>query len=152
MMPIEISKPCYILGIDPGKNTGYALIKLEGRKIQPTGIQGVDKNESINSIKELMPQVDIVVIEDFLIRPDKARKGNFDYNNMVAPRVIGKVELLCELNETQLEKQPASVKPPAYGYANLKYVPGKKGQHWQDAYAHACYYAVRKLDALPLAS
>jgi hypothetical protein len=139
-----------ILGIDPGKNTGWALIRLEGRKITPTGQQGVDKNESIITIQKVISEVDLVVIEDFLIRPDKARKGNFDYNNMVAPRVIGKVELLCELTQTQLEKQPASVKPPAYGFANLKYVPGKKGMHWQDAYAHAVYYCVRNLDALPL--
>ena len=142
-----------ILGVDPGKNTGWALIRLEGKKIVPTGLQGVDGNEKISSIQKIVVEgVDLVVIEDFLIRPDKARKGNFDYNNMVAPRVIGKVELLCELNETRLEKQPASVKPPAYGIANMKYVPGKKGQHWQDAYAHACYYAVKHLDALPIAS
>ena len=139
-----------ILGVDPGKNTGWALISLDDRKITPTGKQGVDKNESITSIQNMIGEVDIVVCEDFLVRPNKARQGNFDYNNMVAPRVIGKIELLCEITGTTLVKQPASVKPPAYGVANLKYVPGKKGQHWQDAYAHACYYAVKKENALPI--
>lgn len=139
-----------ILGIDPGKNTGYSVVQLEGRKLRPTGELGVCKNESIDAIKDLIESIDLVVIEDFLIRPDKARKGNFDYNNMVAPRIIGKIELLCELTGTRLEKQPASVKPPAYGISNMKYVPGKKGMHWQDAHAHACYYAVRNLNALPI--
>lgn len=139
-----------ILGIDPGKSSGYALIEVIDRVIKPTGEQGVDVNESVKNINRLLVEADVVVIEDFLIRPDKARKGNFDYNNMVAPRVIGKVEMLCEINEKPIVKQPSSLKPPAYGFANLKYVPGKKGQHWQDAYAHACYYAVKQLNALPV--
>lgn len=139
-----------ILGIDPGKNSGYCVVRLTDRKIEPTGEFGVDKNESVAEITKLINKCDIVVCEDFLIRPDKARKGNFDYNNMVAPRVIGKIELLCEMSGTKLAKQPASVKPPAYGFSNQKYVPGKKGQHWQDAYAHACYYAVKKMNAKPI--
>lgn len=141
-----------LLGVDPGKNTGYAVITIEDRQIKATGEFGIDKNESVDSLKLLIPTADIVVVEDFLIRPDKARKGNFDYNNMVAPRVIGKIEMLCEISQIPLRKQPASVKPPAYGMANMKYVPGKKGTHWQDAFAHACYYAVKNLNALPLSS
>jgi len=139
-----------VLGLDPGKNTGYCMIEVIDRKIKPTGELGVAKNESIEPLKELINSADLVVCEDFLIRPDKARSGHFDYNNMVAPRVIGKIELLCELTGTRLEKQPASVKPPAYGFANMKYSPGKKGTHWQDAFAHACYFAVRNLNALPV--
>lgn len=139
-----------ILGIDPGKNTGYAVIEVIDKKIKATGLVGTDRDEKVDNIKDLIPDVDVVVMEDFLIRPDKARKGYFDYNNMVAPRVIGKIEMLCELHSVPLEKQQASLKPPAYGFANMKYQKGKKGMHWQDAFAHACYYAVVKLGASPV--
>lgn len=141
-----------ILGTDPGKSTGYALIELEGNVIKPTGQFGVARNESVSEFKNLINEADVVVVEDFKVRPEIARKGRFDYNNMVAPRVIGKIELLCEMSETPIVKQQASVKPNAYGFANLKYVKGKQGQHWQDAYAHACYYAVKELGALPVRS
>lgn len=140
-----------ILGLDPGKNTGYAVIDLQERKIKPTGEIGVEKNGQVDEIiLPLIQKADLVVMEDFLVRPDKARKGNFDYSNMIAPQVIGKIELACKLTSTEFVKQPSSVKPPAYGYSNQKYVSGKKGMHWQDAFAHAVYYAVKKLNALPL--
>lgn len=129
------------------------LIELQGNKILPTGEFGGEKEGSINEfIVPLIQKADLVIIEDFLIRPDKARKGNFDYSSMVAPQVIGKITQACDIFTTRYEKQPASVKPPAYGFSNQKYVKGKKGMHWQDAYAHAVYYAVRKLGALPLSS
>lgn len=149
---IEITVPCYVLGVDPGKSTGYALIKVVDGRIEPTGVQGVAKNESVKELEPLLRQADVVVVEDFKVRPTMARKGRFDYNDMVAPRVIGKVELLCEIHEKTMVKQQASLKPPAYGMANLKYVKGKKNQHWQDAYAHACYYAVKNLGAQPVSS
>jgi hypothetical protein len=140
-----------ILGLDPGKTTGYMLIELDGQKITPTVHFGGEKNgEIMEEIVPLIREADLVIIEDFLVRPDKARKGSFDYSSMVAPQVIGKIIQACQMTATKYEKQPASVKPPAYGFSNQKYVPGKKGMHWQDAYAHAVYYAVKKLNALPV--
>jgi hypothetical protein len=141
-----------ILGVDPGKNTGYALVTVDGRDIQPTGTVGVDRNESIQSIQDIVKDrlVDILVVEDFKVRPGMARGGKFDYSDMVAPRVIGKLELLAELSGLEIVKQQASLKPPAYGFAGLKYSPGKKGTHWQDAFAHAVYYCVKELGAKPI--
>lgn len=128
------------------------MIEIKDKKITPTGQVGVDKNESVDSIRELIKEADVVVVEDFLVRPKKARRGAFDYSNMVAPRVIGKIEEICAVQGKTLVKQQSSLKPPAYGFAGMKYVKGKQGQHWQDAFAHACYYAVNKLDASPVSS
>jgi hypothetical protein len=111
---------------------------------------GVEKDGQVTEIGELIKQADIVVCEDFKLRPDKARRGVFDYSNMIAPQVIGKIELLCDMTKTTLAKQQPSVKPVAYGYAGLKYTAGKKGTHWQDAYCHAVYYAVTRLNAYPV--
>jgi len=138
-----------ILGLDPGKKTGYALITVNRRYITP-GEFGEENNGEVNIIAELIKQADIVVCEDFKLRPDKARRGVFDYSSMIAPQVIGKIELLCDMTKTDLAKQQASVKPVAYGFSGLKYTKGKKGTHWQDAYSHAVYYAVTRLNAYPV--
>ena len=79
-----------------------------------------------------------------------ARSGAFDYDNLVASRVIGKIELLCQLGEKELVKQQASLKPMAYGFAGMRYQKGKKGMHWQDAFSHAVYFAVKNQLASPL--
>ena len=141
-----------ILGIDPGKSTGYSLIEVVGRIIKPTGKTGILENESVTELQPLIREATYIICEDFLVRPEIARKGRFDYNNMVAPRVIGKIEMLCELEGKLVVKQPASLKPVAYGFANLPYKKGKANQHWKDAHAHACYFAVARLDALPVNS
>jgi len=138
-----------LLGLDPGQSTGYALIEVDGGVVTLVDF-GVELKEEVTKVHELILQADIVICEDFKIRPDKARAGNFDYNNMVAPRVIGKIELLCSMSQTKLVKQQPSVKPPAYGLSGMQYVKGKKNQHWQDAFAHAVYYAVKNLGASPL--
>ena len=138
-----------ILGIDPGKSTGWAIIEITNKEIKPVD-QGVEKEGEVRHIHTLIEQVDIVVCEDFKLRPDKARRGVFDYSSMIAPQVIGKIELLCDITGTTLAKQQPSVKPVAYGFSGLKYVPGKKGAHWQDAYSHAVYYAVTRLNAKPV--
>lgn len=138
-----------ILGLDPGKTTGYALIIVTNKIITP-GDFGAEKDGKVEVIGELIKQADIVVCEDFKLRPDKARRGVFDYSTMIAPQVIGKIELLCDMTKTTLAKQQPAVKPVAFGFAGLKYTPGKKGTHWQDAFAHAVYYAVTKLNALPV--
>lgn len=138
-----------ILGIDPGKASGYAVVEVSGKTIKP-GEFGAEPNGDVRVIGELIKTVDIVVCEDFKLRPDKARRGVFDYSSMIAPQVIGKIELLCEMLGVTLAKQQPSVKPVAYGFAGLKYVAGKKGTHWQDAYCHAVYYAVTRLNALPV--
>lgn len=142
-----------LLGIDPGKTTGWAILNLdeESRKLTP-GVFGESTDESALEIQRLIQECDLVVIESFLLRPTYARKGKFDYDDMVAPRVIGAVQTLCKMNDTEYKMQPASVKPVGYGFAGLTYKKGKsgKGVHQLDALVHAVYYAVKHLNALPV--
>ncbi len=138
-----------ILGLDPGKSTGYALIEVVDRNIALKDF-GVEKNEQVSKISDLISQSDLVICEDFKLRPEMARAGSLDYDNMVASRVIGKIELLCDLSKTKMVKQQPSLKPVAYGFAGMRYVKGKKNMHWQDAFAHAVYYSVKNQLASPV--
>lgn len=140
-----------ILGIDPGKTTGLALIEFdpETRKLVPLGIQESKDMEGIEW-KDWVERADVVVVENFLVRPKKARQGAFDWDPMYAPRVVGSVKTLAKLYGKQLVSQEPAIKPVGYGFANQTYLPGKKGQHCQDAIAHAVFYAVKRLNALPV--
>jgi hypothetical protein len=152
-----------ILGLDPGKTTGWALFELEGfskfgettrpngneRKLKPINF-GECKDTSCLELVPMFKQADIIVVEDFLVDPNHARRGSFDYDRMIAPQVIGSIKTLCRQEGKEIELQPASIKPVGYGYLGKKYVKGKKGMHKWDAVAHIYYYAVKHLQALPV--
>jgi len=138
-----------ILGIDPGKHTGLGMIEVIEDKIHlRTMRESLDV--TCTDYLDLLGQADVIVVEDFLLRPTKAREGAFDWNNMVAPRVIGAITAqLAGLKKPLVLQQP-SIKPVGYAWSNQRYVKGKKGQHIPDALAHAVYYAVRTLKAIPV--
>lgn len=142
-----------ILGVDPGKRTGLGLIEVDDTK--PYGrISLKTMRESLDvtclDYLDLLQVADVIVVENFLIRPTKARTGSFDWDNMVAPRVIGAITSQAANLKKKIVLQEPSIKPVGYGWSNQHYVKGKKGQHIPDALAHAVYYAVRKLKAIPV--
>lgn len=139
-----------VLGLDPGKTTGVALILIENDVIKPPLYFGETKDTTLLDIGELFLAADIIVIEDFKTRPKKARQGAFDWDNMIAPQVIGAAKVLAATHKKPWVLQQPALKPVAYGLANQKYVAGKKGQHRQDALAHAVYYSVKALNAFPV--
>jgi hypothetical protein len=70
---------------------------------------------------------------------------------MITPQVIGSLTTLCKALERKAPvKQQPSIKPVGYAFAGMKYLAGKQGTHWQDALAHAVYYAVKQLGAHPV--
>ena len=138
-----------ILGVDPGKTTGLALIEIVDRVPH---IRWMDESRDVTGLdyKDKIQLVDVVVMENFLVRPNKAKRGAFDWSDMVAPRVIGAVTSLAAQFDTKLVIQEPSIKPVGYGYSNLNYVKGKQGQHVSDAVAHAVYYGVKQRLCLPV--
>lgn len=131
-----------ILCLDPGKTTGVAVLQVHEKTPQLIFFSE-ETDVTLLSIEELFLGCDVVVCEEFLVRPAKARKGAFDWQDMVAPRVIGAATTLAKKYEKIFVTQSPSVKPIGYGFANLKYVKGKKGVHIQDAVAHGMYWAVK---------
>ena len=134
-----------ILALDPGKTTGWAIIYVND-KIVTLGSFGETKDMTLVEIKEHIESSDVVVYEGFWIRPDKAKHGSFDWNQMPAPQVIGSLKTLCNLFEKKLVEQQPSQRIPGYGYLGLS----SRKRHYEDALAHAMFYAVTKLQALPL--
>jgi hypothetical protein len=138
-----------ILGIDPGRTTGLALLSLIEKELKPLAIRE-SRDLTCRDYLDLLQEADQIVIENFLIRPMKARTGAFDWSDMETPKVIGAiVAQLANLGKTPVFQEP-SVKPPGYGLSNQHYVKGKKGLHIQDAIAHAVFFAVKNLGANPL--
>lgn len=138
-----------ILGVDPGGTTGYATLTVEN-KVMTGAIPGTTKDQTLVDIIDLIREADVVVCEEFRIRPAKAMKGSFNWQKMPAIRVIGALETLCKLHQKQLEMQNAADRVPGYGFVGMVYKNGAQGRHWQDALAHAAYYAVKKLHSAPL--
>jgi len=138
-----------ILGCDPGKTTGLGMIEVDGKTIKLVSMRE-SKDVTCSDYLDLLQEADQIVLEGFLTRPKNARAGNFDWDDMVAPRVIGAVTALAHAFQKPLVIQQPAIKPVGYAWSNQRYVKGKKGQHVPDALAHAVYYAVSKLKATPL--
>lgn len=139
-----------LLGIDPGKTTGVALVEaIEKSKLRLLEVLE-SRSDTLLDLVHLIEKCDLVICEAWLTRPGDARKGAFDYNVMEGPERIGSVRTLTALHQKKFVLQPASIKPIGYAWANQRYIPGKKGLHQQDAIAHAVYYAVKLLHAVPL--
>ncbi len=139
----------YVLGIDPGKSTGLALIQVDGKTILPV-VTEVSRDLTTSDYAHLLERADILVVENFRVRPNKARQGSFDWDPMVTTQVIGALQLQARQKNKILVLQEPAVKPVGYGWSNMKYQVGRKGMHWQDALAHAVYYAVKNLAANPV--
>ncbi len=138
-----------ILGIDPGHTTGLAMIELIDGKLSPI-VWEESKDTTTEDYFYLLEQADVIVLEDWKTRPNKAKKGAFDWDPMITVRIIGALELQARKLKIPLVLQQASDKPVGYGLSNQVYKPGKKGMHKQDALAHAVFYAVKHQKALPL--
>ena len=138
----------YFLGIDPGGTTGLALVSVTDKK--PTLVEVLaSKDLTTIEYQWLLKKADLIITENFRLRPKNARDGSFDWSDMETPKIIGKLEMWAQLNDKTLVKQEPSIKPMGYGYCQMKYVKGKKGLHIQDAAAHAMFYLVTKNLALP---
>jgi len=143
--------PFRVLALDPGGSTGWAVVHQdESRKTKVVDFGILRKDLTLTGIEHWFAKVDLVVCESFLTRPKEARTGAFDYDPMETSQVIGVAKVLARLHSVPIVEQSASVKPVGYGFANQKYVKGKKNMHAWDAVAHGIYYLVRQKNGLPL--
>ncbi len=139
-----------ILSFDPGKSTGWARLTVDNRQIT-LGEFGVSRDMTLSDVAHFFKEADVVVYEGFWVDPKLAAAGHLNYDEMPAPQVIGTIVTLAKQNQiSHVVKQNASLKPPAYGFAGMIYVKGKKNMHAQDAIAHGVYYAVKNLRAHPV--
>jgi len=133
----------YILGVDPGRTTGLALIRVDEKTPHLHDLRS-SRSETLEDAEDLFRSADYVVCEDWKTRPREATQGSFNYDPMTTTRVLGAAQTLARLLQKPFELQPASIKPVGYGYSNQRYQKGKKGMHVQDAAAHAVYFGVKR--------
>ena len=131
-----------ILGIDPGKATGWAILQFElnDRTSVVEFGQGEVQEKYFNEwLDAVIPTIDFVVAEDFIINPHVKAWANTTskINNTDTAKLIGRIQYACHLHMKSLSLQPPSDKPFAYTLIGLQYVQGKKKQHANDAKAHA---------------
>jgi hypothetical protein len=137
-----------VLGLDPGGTTGWASVEAQKKRLAVLRM-GTSRDATLADLDELFKEADVIVVEDFKVRPKMAVQGKFNWNSMDTTRIIGAAQTLARIHKKKFVLQQPAVKPMGYGYAGLKYVPGKKGTHAQDAIAHACFFLVTKHYASP---
>lgn len=146
-----------ILGLDPGTTTGWAVIekapdlKTRYRILAMGECLAPDYDEFlINALvhnivptassDSLFCPLDVVVVEDFIARPEFVRDK---WTALPVAKQVGKVEILATYREIPVIVQQPRDKPAGYGFAfngKIPFVKGKKGMHMNDAIAHAVFY------------
>lgn len=132
-----------LMAVDPGKSNGFAIVKYEpiDYLLWLEKIGTLTENELYSLLAEVGP-LDELVVENFLNRPSKTRKGAFDWSNNHTSQVIGALRLWTVQTKTTLVMQEPAQKVPGYGYLRKKYVPGRREVHHYDALAHAAFRLV----------
>lgn len=140
--------PFKILGIDPGKTSGVAVVEI------PTGnvlfMANLSESEMMDFLNnEVNEDFKHFIIENFLVYRHKA--GKLTGSKMEAPKVIGMIEITSRRYNIPITKQMANVLDQAQKITGL--VPrGSHGKnHWVDALNHALLWAYsRRLLKTPL--
>lgn len=124
-----------ILGLDPGKTTGWALLENS----TPLKIGEWKESEFEEELIKLTDEedIDVLVIEDFVFRPG-FKEGKWKTTEV--PKLIGCARVVARIKNIEFVEQAPAIKPIGYGMAKLKYVKGKRGMHKFDAVAHATYW------------
>lgn len=133
-----------ILGIDPGHTTGWC--KFRDQALLGRGQLNTREfdNYTVEKLRELIADTDVVVIEDYRVYRWKARQHIG--SELLTSQVIGGIEMLCSyLNSGRninIYKQPAHLAKGFVTDTKLHewgfYVRGNK--HSNDAVRHACYW------------
>lgn len=127
------------LGIDPGDTTGWAYFDESGQ------FQSFGQEKYLDFMDTLVgwpDNIGTIVIEDFKLFQWKAKQQSG--STMVASQVIGAVTLWARTRGVIVVKQPASVKPIAQKFSQVKPPSDHSFSHWVDAYNHVWFYMVQQ--------
>lgn len=129
--------------LDPGRTTGYADFE-DGEPIQMGEFTVAIKDwEALMDwlyVRQIN-KIDVLVVENYRNRPVAMTQGHANtWSENLESQIIGFCRCYCMEWGIEMILQDASIKPVGYGYAGLKYVKGKAGQHMNDALAHASYW------------
>lgn len=128
-----------ILGVDPGKTTGVAVLQTNPWEV--ISIEEVDESHFSQKMWALIRASERVACEDFILRPGKSDFMQGRWTILSTVKLIGRIEALCWAARKPLTIQQPAIKPTGYKLAGATYQKGKKGTHMLDGLAHAAYLA-----------
>lgn len=139
-----------VIGFDPGEMTGIGILEVGDDKIMRLKHSDtLARTDLYMKLPRLIQGCDAVVIEDFKVRPNNARKGSFDWSHLIPVQVIGAIHYQSMHSEIPSHFQQPNLKPMGYAYLGKRYVKGQRNVHHLDALAHAAYYLVKHRYAVP---
>ena len=133
------TRPVVYLGVDPGKSNGVCGFDAQFKLM---GMWTVMENDILTFLRQFK-NIKTCVIENYRLYTNKAFQQA--HSDMLTSRVIGRFEAWAEINNLELIKQGANIKPIGYKFIGKKALPkSNKLNHAMDAYVHFVYWAVRK--------
>ena len=142
-----------VIGFDPGEMTGIGILEIdENKRLVLKHSSTLPRTDLYMKLPRLIEGCDAVIIEDFKVRPNNARKGSFDWSHLVPVQVIGAIHYASMHAGIPSHFQQPNLKPVGYSFLGKPYVRGAKNVHHLDALAHAAYYLVKNKIAVPNAT
>lgn len=125
----------YLLAVDPGETSGWAVFSPEG---QPLGFGQVRGREALYDLLQEIGPVKVVVCEDYRLFGHKAIQQSG--SKMETVRVIGAIDSWAHQFGVKPFMQPSSIKSIAVKWSGLKPIGSHDNSHHVDAYNHGYYY------------
>lgn len=134
-----------LLAVDPGNKSGWAVYDTDSRPyIKEFGLAKPMEDFYDLLISGKFNDVDLVVAEDYKIRPKDLQKGwSHEWNNGPALQVLGAIDFWAREYSIRVERQQPNIKPSGYGFIGMTYKKGKPDMDMYDAIAHGAYYLVK---------
>jgi hypothetical protein len=124
------------VAIDPGLTSGYACFNDEGDPIKMGQFKMNQLTETLNYL--ITPDLKHVICEDYRNHGWTQQKR---WSRNDTSKIIGKIELMCELRSVPCSLQPNTVKAIGYRWAGLKEAPANHDiSHQYDAVAHGVFW------------
>ena len=130
-----------IIVLDPGETTGKTTWEFQNNYLRLLDGELIENYLEYNW--NILLEYDLVLIEDFLLYPNKSERMIF--NRFVPAKILGIVEYICYKNKIPLEKQRAiDIKK----FISLKVLKDLKcwfpSEHLKDSSKHCLTYFVKK--------
>lgn len=127
------------LAIDPGGTNGWATFSAEGNV---TGLGQVSLEDLPEFMEALSPVPHTIIYEDFRLLKKKALQQSG--SNMPASQGIGVIKSYAKRHNCFTVEQPASIKPDAQRFTQVRPPSNHANSHQIDAYNHGMYYLIKK--------
>lgn len=127
--------------IDPGKHIGYADYEGETPIAMGEVLCSPKDMDGLDAWLQARRNIDVLIVEGYRNRPVAMTKGHANtWSVNLESQIVGYCKAWCKATGIEFVEQDSSIKPVGYANAGLKYTPGRKGTHMQDALAHGAYF------------